>query len=264
MIKIYIYQLLTSFILGGATIAALSIIAERAPTKIAGIIISIPSTIAISLFFMSWTLGPEKMPEVIAVIPTSMGFGIIFTITWLYLSKIRLPKILSILLCQIGAIGIWLSLAFSVSKIKIPNIWTGTLIYFGFLAIGYYFLTYRPKETEKPKTQKYSIGEKLFRAIFAGSIITLAVHLAKVAGPIWGGIFSTFPAVFTSTLTILHLNYDSKFLFRTFRNIPMGFIPMITFVLASFYTFPLFGTIFGLLAAYGITLLIFVPMVLRK
>jgi hypothetical protein len=48
----------------------------------------------------------------------------------------------------------------------------------------------------------YTPGQTLFRALFSGFIVTLAVFLGKSGGPVWGGGFSSFPAVFVSTLAI--------------------------------------------------------------
>jgi uncharacterized membrane protein (GlpM family) len=44
-----------------------------------------------------------------------------------------------------------------------------------------------------------------WRAIIGGGVIALAILMAKVGGPLLGGIFSSFPAMFLSTLVITYL-----------------------------------------------------------
>ncbi len=50
---IFHLQLLVSFLVGGAITAVLSLVAEKSHTKIAGVIVALPSTIAIGYFFIA-------------------------------------------------------------------------------------------------------------------------------------------------------------------------------------------------------------------
>lgn len=59
--KLFLIQVVTSFIVGGVFIAILGFIAERSSPKVAGIVLSLPSTMAISFFFIGWTLSPSKI-----------------------------------------------------------------------------------------------------------------------------------------------------------------------------------------------------------
>ena len=85
-------------------------------------------------------------------------------------------------------------------------------------------------------------------------VITLAVYLANVLSPFWGGIFSGFPAVYLSTFTILYWYYDSDMLFKIGKAIPLGSLVYTPFIIAAIFTFPAFGIIFGTLAAYAVAL----------
>ena len=265
MDKLFIIQLVTSFIVGGAIIALISIIAERASEKIAGIIISLPSTVAISMFFIGWTLSPEKVAEIAPMLPAAIGVVMIYAITYLYLSKIKLSKWKSISLSVIGSLTVWFVLAAPLAIFEFNDLFLSILIYLVVAAIAYYFLTIKPGVALEQKLLKYSMKEKLFRAIFSGSIITLAVFLSRALGPFWGGIFGMFPAVFLSTMIILHWNYNSEFLFKVWKNSPIGTIIFCVYSLSLIYTFPAFGIFFGTLASYFVSgILFFVTVKLMK
>ena len=136
------------------------------------------------------------------------------------------------------------------------------MIYLIIAGIGYYFLTFKNKTVSEPSQIKYSTGQKLGRAIFAGLIITLAVYLAKILGPFWGGIFSVFPAAYLSTLLILHWKYESDFLFRVWKNAPLGSIIFVVYAISVIYTFPNFGILIGTILSYIISLLAF--LIIKK
>jgi hypothetical protein len=50
---------------------------------------------------------------------------------------------------------------------------------------------------------RYTAGQMLGRAAFAGGIVALAILGSRVGGPIWGSILTAFPALYTSTLILV-------------------------------------------------------------
>jgi hypothetical protein len=202
MSQLLLVQIITSFIVGGGFVAFLSFIAERASEKIAGIIISLPSTIAISLFFIGWALSPEKVAEVAHLLPFSVGVVMVFASIYIYLSRIKLPKLWSIIFCSTVSVLLWFLISLPLAIYKFSNLGLSIAGYLFLTGIGYFFLTMRPQEHSKHVLLKYSSTEKFIRAGFAGFFIALAVYLSKTSGPFWGSVFSGFPAVFLSTLMI--------------------------------------------------------------
>ncbi|MBU0577147.1 DUF3147 family protein [Patescibacteria group bacterium] len=257
MDNLFLIQLISSFLVGGSLIAFLSFIAEKASEKVAGIIITLPSTIVISFFFIGWTLSPEKIAEIAPIVPIVGGATMIFATTYLYLSKIKLKKPYSIALCLIGSLFIWFAFAIPIGLLKISNLAISLTGYIILLSIAYYFLTIRPKKKSTHVILKYSTGQKISRAIFVGFIIALTVFLAKTLGAFWGGVFSAFPAVFLSTLVILHWHYDSSFLFKIWKTSPLGSIMFIVYPLTAMHTFPAFGIVLGTIISYLISMVIF-------
>lgn len=257
MNKILFIQLLISFFVGGGIVAFLSLLAERSSEKIAGIIIAFPSTIAISLFFIGWTLSPQKVSEVATIVPIAIGIMMLFLATYLYLSRIRLSKKYSLLLCASGSLLLWFILAVPLAIWQFSSLTFSLIAYVVLTLIGYYLITVRPHEKSDHVLLKYTTQQKIWRASFAGFIIALTVLMAKSFGPFWGGIFTGFPAVFFAALTTLHYHYDSRFLFKVWKNAPLGTLTLVTYSLIAKYAFPAAGIFYGTLIAYGVSILVF-------
>ena len=49
------------------------------------------------------------------------------------------------------------------------------------------------------------------RSVFGGLVVMLTVLIAKTAGPVFGGLFAAFPAMFIATLTISYKTHDIEF-----------------------------------------------------
>jgi hypothetical protein len=56
-----------------------------------------------------------------------------------------------------------------------------------------------------------SFSNVLLRGLVSGLIITLAVAFAKLGGPLLGGVFASFPAVFLSTMILTYFAQDRVF-----------------------------------------------------
>ncbi len=262
MDPLFAIQLITSFVIGGVFIALLSLLAERASEKVAGLIISLPATIALGFFFIGWTLSPQAVADIAPMIPLMEGVVMMFTVAYLYLSKVFSKKLPSITLSVAGSLIVWFVLAVPLAIFEFSNLFLSLAGYVILAALAYYLITMRPNKKSFHKPLKYTLVQKIWRAVFAGSIITLAVFLSKVSGPFWGGLFTAFPAVFISSLTIVHWHYDSAFLFKVWKNSPLGSLIFTIYPLVSIYTFPAFGIWGGTLTSYLVCLVAFI--VLRK
>jgi len=246
---------------GGIVIALLSFLVERADKKIAGIILSLPSTAVISYIFIAWTISPEAVGAIAPASLATCGSTIIFTTVYIYLAKIKLSKIKSICLSLIGALLVWFLLSVPLAVYKLDNIIIGFLLYFITICIAYYFLTIKNQEQKSSDLLTYTTSQKIGRAIIAGLIISLSVFLSKIINPFWGGIFSGFPAAFSSTFLILHWYYGSHMLFKVAKTMPIGSLVYIPFIIASHWTYPAFGIFGGTIFAYFFALVAFFALI---
>ncbi len=254
MIDLFTLQVLVSFFVGGAFVAALTFLSEKAGKKAAGIIITIASTVLVSFFFIGWVVSPYAVAEIVPVSIVGIGLTSLFAVAYLYLSRIRMPRGFSILICSFVALALWFAGAIPLVLIEFSDLTMSLVAYFLMITVSYVLLTVLPKIKVPPCKFRYSAGEKITRYFFAGFVIALAVFLSKVLSPFWGGIFAAFPAAFFSALVILHRHHDSDFLFRTFYNAPIGSISTVVFALAAAYTFPPFGFVVGTILSFAISL----------
>lgn len=264
MEKLFLTQLIASFFVGGIFIAVLAFIAERANPKIAGVILALPSTMAVGYFFIGLTLSPLAVKEIFSVLTVNTGINLVLISVYLYFAQFQLKKINSIILSTGIYVGIWLLVSIPLAIFKFSNALYAVLIYGVLLISAHYLLAVRNKIGPPQSLLTYTKYQKLGRAVFAGLIIVLAVLLAKVLGPFWGGIFSAFPAAFLSTLIILHWYYNGQFLFRIVRGIPLGSPAFVIYAAVASYAFPAFGVWIGTVLSYAASLVFFLIVIKLK
>ncbi len=246
---VFFTQLFLSFLIGGAWVTAVTVAAEKLGTKKGGFLGGLPSTSVIALFFIGLTQTPLIASQSAAVAPIAIGFEAVFLVAYAYLSyRGFLPAISYSILIQLflSAAAIYFNetnLAFSL---------IACLVIF---SLAFYALEKKLSiKSIASKKIAYTKTILLSRALFAGIIIALAVLLAKIGGPVWGGVFSAFPALFISTLTIT--NYSSGIKFSRAMTKPLmlsGLPTSIAYVVTVYYAYPALGLYYGTLAAFIVT-----------
>lgn len=258
MNKLFVIQLVVSFLVGGGVIALLSFIAEKSNKRVAGIILAFPTTVALGFFFLGWTLSPEAVAEIIPATLIPLGLSVLFAAIYAYvanhLAKIVKSKIWQIVATAIISIGLWFALAIPVVVLEINRLAVGVAGYALLIVIAHLLL--QRKNYEKPVTLTYTTGQKLGRATFVGFIVFLVVLLGKLLNPFWGGMFAMFPAAFSSLLMILHWHYDPKSLFPTMQKVALGSLSLFAYAITTMFVFPKFGFVIGTLFAYAVSLVV--------
>lgn len=262
MNRIFLIQLATSFLAGGSAIALLTFIAERVHSRIAGIIVSFPLSMVIAFFFVGWTLSPQAVADIVPIIPLSIGATLIFVVVYVYAALLPLSKPIAIVLSFVSATLVWLILATPLAMLQFTNIPLSLLGYIVLAGMAFYFLTVRPAIRESTSTMQYTLVQNIGRSVFVGCIMMLIVFLSKTMGAFWGGIFSVFPAAYSSTLLILHKQYDAHFLFRTCKMMPLGTLPMLVYAFAARLAFPLWGFVWGTVISYATAAVFFLFMLM--
>lgn len=258
MNKLFIIQLIASFIVGGGFIALLSFIAEKANKRIAGIILAFPTTNALGLFFLGWTLSPEAVAEVVPATLIPLGVSVLFATVYAYIAeystRIIKSKIWQIIVSFVLSIGLWFGLAIPITILKFNHLAVGVAGYALLILVAHFLL--KRKNYDKPVTLTYTFGQKIGRAIFVGFIVFLVVLLGKILNPFWGGMFTMFPAAFSSLLMILHWCYGPKSLFPTLQKMPVGSFSIFAYAITTMFVFPKYGFILGTFFAYLMSLIV--------
>ena len=247
----FFIKLILSFIVGSIWTTFTSIAAERFGSKVGGFIGGLPTTAVVAFFFIGLTQSIQTVTQATTVFPLIYSFSGLFVVFYAIFSKKGFA------LSMFGSLLIWFTLSGIVVLLKLENFLFSLLFYVTILLLSLYFFEIKMK---LPSTEKMNISYTPFqiagRAIFSGSIIAFAVFMTKIGGPIFGGIFSAFPAVFISVLTITHKSKGMSFS-RTMTK-PLFVTGMVTIVIYGVsvrYCYPHFGLILGTACAYFISMI---------
>jgi len=249
MESIFILKLILSFIIGSVWVTLTTIAAEKYGSKIGGVIAGLPSTILVSLFFIGWTQSTQAVVEATTLVPLIGGVICLFLVAYLFLA----PKI-NFWLSLLGATFIWFIFSLGVYFTSFRNFGLSFVIYLVLALVSFIIVErYLNISSIKNKKVKYTFSMIIFRGLIAGTIISIAVLLAKLSGPVLGGVFSMFPAGFISTILVIHFQHGKEFSFPIMKVTILSGISVVSFGLFARYTYvPLglwYGTLVSLLLA---------------
>ncbi len=251
MIDVFWIKLVLSFIVGGLWVTLATVAAERFGTKIGGFIGGLPSTGVVALLFIGLVQTPEIASQATTVIPLISGFLGLFMVTYVILSKISFSVGL------MSALLVWFVLSSIAIFFKLENFVFSLMAFLLLLAFSCYMLEKKLKIQSygKIKVHYYPL-QIISRAFLSGSIVTFAVFMSKFGGPIWGGVFAAFPAVFTSTLIIAYRSRGIEFSRAITKTLMIsGMVSVVVYSIAVRFFYIVLGLIFGTIIAYTISLL---------
>lgn len=250
MTDIFLLKLLLSFIIGGLWTIMATVLADKFGTKIGGFIAGLPSTMLIGLFFIAWTQNTQTAVSATTIVPLAEGAKYFFLASYAYFLN------RGIFISLTYSFLIWFFLIFISILIKINSYPVSLFIYFLCLICAYLFLEYKLKvKSVSGRVIKYTSSIILFRGFLTGIIVSLAVVMAKIGGPILGGIFSDFPAIFTSTLVITYFSHGEAFSRSITKSLMLGSITILVYSMAVRYLYSPFGLIWGTLTSIIISLI---------
>ncbi len=242
---LFLQQLALSIIVAGVWITAATVLSERMGTKVGGMVGNLPSTILTSLLFIGITQSPEFVSETTRTVPLGMFLSTMFLFTFISLAKRGLLPALS------GSLICWAALAGFFALFQDSARITWIILYFAG-ALGTYLLAEKVQKIPSlGKVKKhYSMGQILFRALFAGSVVGASVVIARAGSPFWAGIFASFPAMMLSAMVILTRSAGYPFARATGKIMLLASTNIVIYSLVASVTFPSVGIWYGTLIAY--------------
>lgn len=241
MVDLFVLKLILSFIIGSFWITLLSVFAEKLGTRIGGATAGIPATMVVALFFMGWTQTPEIASESTTVVPLVVGVNALFAV--IFVLFLRFGYWLSLFVSLL----FWFIVSYVLVVIKFNNFIYSILAFIFFLSISYYIFEKMLNIKSKRKQKlEYTLNQILFRGVISGIVIVFAVILAKLGGPLLGGIFASFPALTVALIIIMHFSHNLKFISGFLKNfIISGTINVVLFTIAIRYTYLFIGLVLG-------------------
>jgi hypothetical protein len=173
--------------------------AERFGSKVGGLIGGLPSTVVIALLFIGFTQSPLIAAQATTVMPLAQGLNGLFILTFMLLSRSGLKVAIP------GSLLVWFILAGLLYLID-PQRFLISIIGWLILLIFCYIVLEKWMKITSLGRQAYTYPptQLIWRALFGGAVISFAVLMGKLGGPLQGGIFGSFPAMFLSTLVITY------------------------------------------------------------
>jgi uncharacterized membrane protein (GlpM family) len=250
-VNLFPLKLLLTALVGGSWVVLSTIIAERAGTKLGGVIAGLPSSSLIAFLFIGWTQSPQAAAQATTLAPLTMGVVALFNVVYALLY----PR--GFVLALASAVGVWLALALGVLALHIETYSLSLLGLVLLLGLSYWVLEkVLDIPSEGQRLMRYTPAQLTFRGILGGAIISFAVLMAQIGGPVVGGVFATFPNVMLSTMIVNHLNHGRAFSTAVVKSMTIsGAITVTLYVTAVRYLYPTCGLALGTALSFALALL---------
>lgn len=232
-----------------AIVVALSLIAERAGPRTAGLLTGLPLGGGMVIVFT----GLEQGTAFAADAARHMVPGFITTGTFVYLYAVVAAKqnlggirgtLMPMLVANIGyAVTAWLV---SLSPF---GFWISVPVLVGFLIFVSRIMMPLPNT---PIMARVRFGWRVmaFRAGTATLAILIITGIAGNVGAQWTGILTAYPMTLLPLILVLHITYAGHEVAAVLKHVPMGLGGVISFCVSATYTLPTFGLAWGTTLAY--------------
>ncbi len=230
-------------------VVGLSLIAERAGPRIAGLLTGLPLGAGIVVIFT----GAEQGADFAARSAHHMVPSFVTTLVFVYIyaaiaARQGIGGIKGVMLPSLLAnIGYAVS-AFAMSHTRLPLMVSVPLIMLCLVAASR-MMTYLPNT---PIMARVSFGWRVmaFRAGMATSAILLITGIAGNVGEQWTGILTAFPITLYPLILVIHITYTGNEIAAVLKHVPMGLGGVVSFCWAAAFSLPAFGLGWGTAAAY--------------
>lgn len=173
----------------------------RYGAKLGGLLAGFPSTVAFSLAFIGWTQSTQAAVEATTALPLALSFTAAFPLVYAYLARtVRFGFSL------LGALAFWGLSSFVLSEVVVNfglDFWVSLAGFYAISGFAYLVLAEKKQRPVPSHGVRPTAFQWAWRFVLAGGIIVCAVVFSETSGPLVGGVFSSFPAIITSTIYII-------------------------------------------------------------
>jgi uncharacterized membrane protein (GlpM family) len=248
----FLLRVALSFVLGGITVALFTSAAERMGSRVGGLLLSFPVKVTIAMVLIGLNEGVALASDAAKAIPLGLGINVVFLLaTALFVHRLPAwPALLS-------ALAVWL-VAGVVAILLVPHEVAWSVGVFAATALVSLVVLRNAPAAQPKKRERDTFGflGLLTRAAGAGTVVALAVVLARVGGPLLGGLASVFPSGWITSMVILTRHHGPAFTAATVRVMVAGSAAPVVFGLVVWLTYPTLGVAVGTLAAIGSALVV--------
>lgn len=265
MIELSLFTLI-KVIVSILIVVLLSLIAEWAGPRVAGIASGYPLGAAISLCFIAMENGTGFAAA--GALYTAAGLAATVAFVAGYLRGIRLAVHCSRWAALATATSLGLAAyglaAGALSLVPVNRFSAPLIAITAILLAGWRF--HRIPDVKINKRIRLGHGVAFIRAGFAAAVILVITTLAETIGPRWAGIFSAFPITMLPLLVIIHATYQPEHVRTIIKNVPHGLGSLVVYAMVIAAAYPRMGIAWGTLLGYlaATAYLIVLEFVLKK
>ncbi len=248
-------EIVLPFILSALIVIIITIVAEKYGTKVGGIIGTLPTTIIIAYIFIALNKGIKFASDSVAVVPAELGVNLIFIFAFAIFAYRSIGIALS------GSFFIWIVLSSILLILNMNYIYLSIIIFLISLISTFTILEKKFKIKSQGKTTvHYTPMKIILRGILTGTIITISVLLSNI-DEVLSGIFTVFPAIFSSTMIITLKEHGPNFSAGIAKSIIFGSPSVMSYAVCIHFLYPIYGIFLGTILAFVVsgivTLIIF-------
>jgi len=249
-------QVLIAFSIGGFAVAGLLSLSEKLPSSVSGLVLTIPTNMAIGLFFVGLTSSPEAVAQNTLALPFTLLGAVLYVLAYvcfnLWLTKKIPHRNARIALALLAANLVWFAAPVIIYFSELPPLWIGLSFFITGIVITQYIFNQLAHQRELPnKSIKFSFKSLVIRSLLSGTVIAVAVIISKTMGPFWGVIVgSCYPAAYTAQMLILDLAHGTRKTISILRKLPIGTIGQMFYILCVGYTYARFDLWSATLVSY--------------
>ena len=232
-------------------VLAITLTADRAGARVAGMLVGLPLGVGLTLFFLGIEQGVSFAAE--GSVWTIDGILACLGFCWCYRSGALLLARSDgaglFLSCSAGLIGYFATAV--AAPMLLPTGLVSRIMVVAMLIMAPAIAFRRGSGRGITSRLEPSWGMLLARAGFAALVILVVTALASAMGPMWSGLFSAFPTIILPSVMILHFRYGVAGVIAFFRDTPLVMPAIIVFSLTVHWSFPAFGVGRGIVVSYA-------------
>lgn len=240
-----------AFVVGGLAVATFTTIAERRGSRLGGLLLSFPVKVVVSLLLIGLNEGAAFAAEAAGAVPLGIGVNVVFLAATALLARRASPE-----MALAGGIACWLVAGVLAVTLAPQTAAFGILAWLAIAVLSLVLLDRLPgvrgDRRSKRDPGKFGVPALLVRAAAAGSVVAASVLLARVGGPLIGGLASVFPSGWLTTMLLLVRRHGPEFTAATVRVMVAGSAAPALFGVACALLIAPLGVVLGLLAGLGV------------
>jgi uncharacterized membrane protein (GlpM family) len=233
---------LIKFFITVLCVIILSEIAKRIHPNVAGILMGLPLGSAISSYFFAYEHGVDFTMQTVPWGIAGLASTVVFSLAYLWMGRLSAKTHRLAQVSLTGAVSLLAWGGFALLLHQIPvNLPVALLILAVVIFLNLRILKSFGTSGGKTSEKASSLGVILFRALVAGTSISLVTGFARVIGSSWSGLVSAFPVMMFPLMIVLQFEDGQQAYPGVIHSYAYSITNLIMFYLGIYFLLPRVG-----------------------